>query len=71
MSNDKDNFNGYSYASTLAFFKYTLRAPSDVRNGETRGDWFFRCHGITGKDFAEIIKQREKPRDYQQIMGSR
>ena len=55
----RDDFNGFDYETTLKYFKYTRSNPQDVRNGETRGEWFKRCHGITGKEFAEIIKQKE------------
>ena len=64
----RDDFNGYSYETTLAYFKYTLKNPSDVRNDETRGDWFARCRGITGSEFAKIVRARESETEYRRIM---
>ena len=55
----RDDFGGYDYQTTLAFFRYTIKNPTDVRNNETRAAWFTRCHDITCNDFKAIIKARE------------
>jgi len=54
--NIQNDFNGYTYENTLACFKFTMKNPNDVRNGETRGEWFVRVHGITGKEFMKITQ---------------
>lgn len=59
MSKLRNDFGGYTYANTLACFKFTLLDPNDIRNGETRSEWFIRVHKITGKEFAEIVRERE------------
>ena len=58
MSSSEKEFGKYDFDTTLAFFKYTKENPTEIRNGETRGDWFTRCHGITGAEFAKIAKAR-------------
>jgi len=62
-------FGGYSYETTLAYFKFTLRNPNDVRNGETRGEWFYRLHKITGGEFAQIVRSRESKAEFLRIMA--
>lgn len=62
-------FNGFDYETTLAYFKYTMRNPTEVRNGETRGAWFERCHGITGKEFAKVVREVESEPEFCRIMG--
>lgn len=55
----KNNLNGRSYEAALADFKFTKKNPNDVRNGETRAEWFVRLYGVTGEEFVKIGRERE------------
>ena len=67
----RQDFGGYDFDTTLAYFKYIIRNPGDVRNGETRGEWFARCHDISGADFAEIMRARISEPEYRRIMATK
>ena len=69
MSDIRDDFGGFTYKQTVQFFMLVVTCSKDKwYSGETKGDWFCRCHKITGKEFAEIIKQRETPKEFERIM---
>ena len=53
-------FGGYSYEVTLAYFIYAKNHPDQIMgSGETCGEWFARCHEITGAEFNKIKRARE------------
>lgn len=61
MGEQREDFGGYDYATTFAYWRYTTKNPGDVRNSETRAEWFARCHQITVDEFAEIVRSRGAP----------
>lgn len=63
----REMFGPYDYDTTLAYFRYTLHDPEEVRNGETRGEWFARCHDISCNDFKQIVKAREPDWFYRKV----
>ena len=68
QSTERNDFNGSSYSTTLEYFKFTLKNTDEVRNGETRRQWFERCHDIGLREFAKIVRAREPRTEFLRIM---
>lgn len=64
----REDFGGFSYETTLAYFKFTLLNTDDVRNEETRQQWFERCHEIELREFAKTVRAREPRAQFLRIM---
>lgn len=65
---ERKDFGGYDYECILAYFKYTLLNTDDVRNEETRQQWFERCHDVGLREFAEIVRKVESRAEFLRIM---
>ena len=65
----RKEFNGYDYAETLIFFRYTIKAPNAPSGcSENRRQWFERCHHISIGDFEGIVKNTEPEWFYNRVM---